>query len=787
MFETLFKYPFETFTRPGGRFVYLSRLPGELRLLFFAGSVALVWFFYRSVAAKVDKRQRWILVSLRVATYALVFFVLGMPALLTPDPRDRSFFTAVLVDTSRSMSIEDADTGARPDAGGKKLSRIEAARNVLLGDDGLLAWVEARSKLLVYEFDSGARRHERGSEFRAEGAYTNIFRSVRDMDSDLRALPLAAVVMLTDGCRTVGGAPPDASRLLAARGVPLHIVGLGDPVLRRDYEVVHVSAPRRVRRNTEVEVQMTLRATGFDRPFEVRITRDGNEILSEMIEPPSARGGGTDLVLVRVTFTPDHDGTATYAVEIPPDEAEMTPKNNVREFVLDIQDDRLPVLYIEGSPRMEYRFLRRAMFRDPDFRVVGMLRLASDRFYVQGANASEDYLRQGFPKTREQLFAFQAVILGDIEAGYFTSGRGGQLEMLKEFVQVRGGGLLMLGGVNSFGLGRYAGTPVGKMLPVVISGSAQGWGPPYSNQKYYPRATSEGLRHPVMRLSADPKVTSHMWEKAPPLIGITPVRGVKPGASLLIVKEDGRSPVLAVQNYGAGRVAAFTSGGSWYWQVSMPAGDEFHERFWKQLIRWLVMGAKQQLTVTTAGDIYGRGDPVIVRATVLGKDLRPLNDAEVIAALTDPFGNTEDIPMHWILSEEGVYECRYVPVDSGSYALSVRVESAGELEQAGWEDLKPAVTGFMVTEPLVEFSDSNLKEDLLRRMARMTGGRYYSYGEPDELLSGLKKELDKAIRRAKMEGTEVRTGSLWDMPVLYVLLIGLMGTEWVLRRRFGLA
>ncbi len=219
----------------------------------------------------------------------------------------------------------------------------------------------------------------------------------------------------------------------------------------------------------------------------------------------------------------------------------------------------------------------------------------------------------------------------------------------------------------------------------------------------------------------------------------------------------------------------------------MPASDEFHERFWKQLIRWLVMGAKQQLTVTTEGDIYGRGDPVIVRASVLGKDLRPLNDAEVIAALTDPLGNTEDIPMHWILSEEGVYQCRYVPDESGSHTVSVRVESTGEPSRAGWEDLKPAVTGFMVTEPLVEFSDSNLKQDLLRRMARMTGGRYYSYGEAGELLSRLKKELDGAIRKAKMEGTEVRTSSLWDMPVLYLLLIGLMGTEWVLRRRFGLA
>ena len=766
MFETLFGYPFETFTE--GRLVYLSRLPGEVRLLLFAGFVALVWLFYRQVSAKLDKRRRWTLVGLRFATYALVFFIIGMPELRVLKARDMSHFTAVLVDTSRSMSIEDVDI---EDA---KLARIDAARNVLLGEgrDGLLDRLGAHSKVLAYEFDAEARRLGGGGEFGAAGDRTNIFRSIRDVDADLRSLPLVAMVMLTDGCRNVGGTPLDAARLLAARGVPLHVVGLGDAEVRKDYEVVHVFAPRRVRRNTEVEVQMSLRHTGFEGPFTARITRDGNEVLSRKVEPHQGTDEDADLELVRLSFTPDHRGMATYVAEIPPDEAELVTENNRSEFVLDIQDDRLPVLYIEGSPRLEYRFLRRAMFRDPDFRVVGMLRLASDRFYVQGANEDEAYLRRGYPKTREELFAFEAVVLGDIEAGYFS---GEQLRMLKEFVQVRGGGLLMLGGVNSLGLGGYTGNPVGGVLPVVVTDRD----PPYSDEKYNPRATPEGLRHPVMRLSADPRSNSHMLEKAPPLFGITPVRGVKSGASLLITKEDGRSPVLAVQNYGEGRTAAFTSGGSWYWQVSMPASDEFHERFWKQLIRWLAMGARQQLTVAVEHDIYGPGDPVIVRATVLDLDLRPVNDAQVYATVTDALGNTDEIPMYWILSREGVYQCRYVPEDQGSHTVSVRAVKAG----AGWEDIKPATTGFLVTQPLVEFNDSSLKEDVLRRMAETTGGRYYSYAEAGEIAA----EIERAILEAKSDGVRPRTSALWDMPALYVLLLGLMGTEWVLRRRFGLA
>ncbi|MHC5055656.1 MAG: glutamine amidotransferase [Planctomycetota bacterium] len=771
MFEAIFKYPLDTFGR--GRLVYLSGIPGEIRFLLLVGAVALAWFLYKKVAAKLERRPRRVLLGLRIATSAIVLFILGMPALQVATPRERSHFTAVLVDTSRSMSIEDEGAEGAP------RSRLDAARGTIEGENGLLAWLDARSKLLVYGFDSSARRRGSRGPFAAHGDHTNVFRSLRDVDNDLRALPLAAVVMLTDGCRNTGGSSEDAAKLLAARGVPLHIVGVGSPASPRDYEVVRVLAPRHVRRNTEVELQINLRHTGFTQPFAARLVREGNEIVTDEVDP----AGDTDLKLVRMSFTPDHRGTATYTVEIPPDGAEKVVENNAREFVLDIRDDRLPVLYIEGSPRLEYRFLRRAMFRDPDFRVVGILRLAKDRFYVQGANDDEGHLKAGFPRKREELFAFQAVILGDIEAGHFSPQ---QLAMLEEFVQTRGGGLAMLGGVNSFGLGGCARTPVGRMLPLAVSTSD----PPHSDARYDPRLTEEGTGHPVMRLSGDPGVNARMWAKAPPLIGITPVRGVKAGASVLLTKPDdptpragptsgagasGGRPVLAVQNYGEGRVAAFTSGGSWYWQVSMPAADEFHEKFWKQLIRWLAMGAKQQLTVTTDADIYGQGAPVVIRATVLGKDLRPVNDAEVVATISDPLGNAEEVPMHWTLSREGVYQCRYNPAQAGSFTVSVKV--------GGWEELKPAVTGFMVSVPMIEFSDSNLKEDTLRRMASVTGGRYYGVSEMTEL----RVELEKAIASVAAANVRPETKPLWDMPVLYVLLIGLMGAEWLIRRRSGLA
>ncbi|MCX5685796.1 MAG: hypothetical protein NT049_19245 [Planctomycetota bacterium] len=365
------------------------------------------------------------------------------------------------------------------------------------------------------------------------------------MEADLRGLPLAAVVMVTDGCRNEGGTGEDAARLLKARRVPLHVIGLGNASPPKDYEVVRVFSPRTVRRNTEVEIWVTVRHTDFHDPFDLVVSRGDLTLKTERVTPASAE---EDVERVRVAFTPDFEGAATYKVSIAPAApAETNTSNNFKEFVIELQDDRLPVLYIEGSPRLEYRFLRRALYRDTDFRLIGLLRLAKDRYYVQGANDAEKWLEKGFPdasdpQAKQRLFAFEAIILGDIEAGYFTPE---QLALLEEFVRVRGGGLLMLGCVNSFGLGKYAGTPVGKMLPLEVSPQDL----PYSDEQFGAKVTEEGLTHPVMRLVPDPNENQRMWEKAPPLVGITPIRKVKPGASVLLAQEKGGLPVLAVQNY----------------------------------------------------------------------------------------------------------------------------------------------------------------------------------------------------------------------------------------------
>jgi len=756
-----------------GDLVFLSQIPREVFAALFLLAAFLIWLLYRNVAAKLAPAMRWSLFTLRLAFLTLLLVILAVPAIEKPRARSGNLFTAVVIDSSQSMSIEDVTLA------GAKLSRIDAEKQILQGQPaqssspGLFKRLEHSSPVLAFSFDNDLHRLSTpaaAAQLKATGTYTNIYRSFKQLDADLRGVPLASVVLLTDGNvrkadSAQGGAADDAAEILKARGVPLHIIGLGNPRPPKDYEVVKIFAPRKVRRNSEVEIFATVRNTDFHEPFQLNLLRGDEVLTSKTIQPTP----GTDLQRVSLKLTPDHEGVSTYKVVIPPSPDEAVTANNSREFTLDVRDDRLPVLYIEGSPRLEYRFLRRVMFNDPDFRVVGLLRLAKDRFYVQGASPSEDYLQKGFPDTEERLFAFQAVILGDIEASYFTPA---QLALLEKFVRIRGGGVLMLGGVNSFGLGKYAGTPVAKMLPLEITSSD----PPYVEGRYNAHITDDGRKHPVMRLSPDSEANRHLWDTAPQLVGITPVKGPKLGAQVLLTNEKTNQPVLAVQNYGQGRVGAFTSGGSWYWQMSVPSADEFHEKFWKQFIRWLVVGAKEQLTLQTDRDVYARKDPVNISASVSGKDLKPLNNAVVTVTVTDPLGNKQDLTLDQVLSQEGGYQVSYVPEEEGSYSLTIHVEGLEGIE-------KPPQTEFRVSEPLVEFNDAGLKEDVLRNMARITGGRYYSMSEVDQLPA----EVAKSVEAARAAGIEPQRTAIWDTPTLFAVLLAIGALEWALRRKAGLA
>ena len=828
MFEKLFKYPFEEFAKGAIRFA--SGLRPELALLAAAVAVLAAVYFYRrdgrssrraagaeagrvpagQPGAGIGRRMRIVLSALRGLALALLVVILFHPVLRTPLPVTRDCFVTVLVDDSRSMRIEDE--GDLPAGTKRRKSRLAAAKKLLglpgrdlpageadnpgpqarvTAADGLLAELTDICPVRLFRFSVRPQRIDSSEEGTGTGERTNVYAALRVVNAELRGVPVVAVVMFTDGADNAG---TDASVLemaseLGLRNIPVYTVGFGDPAPPNDYEVLRVQSPREVRRNTAVEIYASVRAAGFGDPFDV-ILREGRKVLESVRVVPEApdRGSGdlgtssqVQIHRVRLTFRPDDKGTFRDAVEVPPGSDEIILDNNRYEFLVKVTDKRLPVLYLEGSPREEYRFLRRALFRDKDFRIVSILRTEGPKkFLLQGAE-EEDGLEMppdrrssryaqvnGFPKTKQHLYRFEAVILGDVEAAYLT---GKQRQIIEAFVRDRGGGLLMLGGVNSFNLGKYQGTEIAKMLPVVLPGPDEA----YQNREFSIVLTKIGEKHPIMRQTDNVLVNRNIWSKAATLVGFNPIKQVKPGAQVLAAEPKTGSPVLVVQNYGSGRVAAFTTGGSWHWQMATPVEDELHEKFWKQLVRWLAVGSKGKITVELNKDLFARNEPVSIRTTVLDKVLDPVNDAKVLAVVTDPFDNKHRLPQEWILSEEGVYQTAYEPVDVGDYRVEVEavMKDGEKLSQT---------TSFSVGETLTEFTDAGQKTELLKDLADKSGGKYLT----GEQVAQITEDVEKLVLKMKRDETVYETHDIWDTPLLFGLLAVALSVEWFLRRRAGL-
>jgi hypothetical protein len=365
------------------------------------------------------------------------------------------------------------------------------------------------------------------------------------------------------------------------------------------------------------------------------------------------------------------------------------------------------------------------------------------------------------------------LILGSVEAASFTPD---QLRMIADFVNKRGGTLMMLGGRRSFAEGGWAGTPVGEVLPVTLEAA---------NAKYLSelsvRPTRAGVSFPVTQIAGDEKSSAARWDTMPTVTTVNPVRLVKPGATVLLNATDNRRQeqvVLAYQRYGRGKAVAMPIQDSWTWRmdVKMAVNDTTHQMLWRRLIRWLVDGVPDQVNLTTLTDRVEPGEPVKLTAEVMDGAYVEVNDGHVVATVNSPSGKTTEIPVDWTVTRDGEYQASFVPDETGVYTVAVAADRAA---QGAAKELGKAKMSVRVSAGDAEFFDAAMRAPLLRRVAEETGGRFFTPANASM--------LPEAISYSGRGVTVVEERELWDMPALFMLLIGLVGAEWGYRRVKGLA
>jgi uncharacterized membrane protein len=543
----------------------------------------------------------------------------------------------------------------------------------------------------------------------------------------------------------------------------------------------------------------------------------------------------------RFQVRPDKSGVLFYRLRVsakaelaqfgqPETAAEATLANNQRIVVVDRGRGPYRVLYVAGRPNWEYKFLQRALAEDDQVQVVGLIRIArrEPKFEFRGragessnplfrgfAGQSKDdverydqpvlvrlntrdefELRGGFPKLPEDLFAYHAVIVDDLEAEFFTAD---QMSLLQKFVSERGGGFLMLGGAETFFPGQYHRTPVGDLLPVYLDQLPDA--PATGDLRL--ALTREGWLQPWARLRNNESDEKARLAQMPPFFTLNRVRGVRPGASVIAAVTDAKAnvyPAVVAQRFGRGRTAALTLGDMWHWGLRDPDVHHDLDKAWRQLVRWLVADVPNRVDVQVEQKRDDPNQAVLLQVRARDPKFLPLDNAAVTIAVSPvgadarkPAARSMSAPgqpaasaaattnqpaaIHFTAEpdaqEAGLYQATFVPRDTGGYHVTAVVTNAVGAEagraEAGWSTDLAAE----------EFRSLKPNRALLETIAQKTGGEIIAADKLDEFARGL------PLRQVPI--TESWSFPLWHQAAVFLFALACFVAEWGLRRLKGLA
>lgn len=763
IFEFLFKYPRLVFEQ--GSFAFGATRSMSAVALIAAVAAGYALWTYRRLAA-VRGRDRLMLIGARVALFLIVLFALMQPMLRLKVAVPQENFVGILLDDSRSMQVADYAGGPRSGFINQQLGKSDAPMLTELGK---------RFQLRVFRFSSTAERLQSTTDLKFEGTGTRLGEALDRARDELSGLPVAGLVLVSDGADNSENTLDESIAGLKSQAMPVFAVGVGRERLSRDVQVTRVETPRRALKGSSLVIDVVVTQTGYaGTKVPLIVEDDGRMISTQDITLP--RDGEAETAHVR--FKVADLGPRKITFRIPVQGQEEVAQNNQREALIDVYNRREKILYLEGEPRPEAKFVRQATDEDDNLQVVLLQRTAEatvsvpDKYLRLGVDSGEELIN-GFPATREELFGYRGIILGSVEASAFTPE---QQRMLEDFVDVRGGSLLALGGGRSFAEGGWGGTPLSDALPIVLDPGARG--PQFPPAELIVRTTPTGVNHPATQITDKAEDAPAKWRDLPPLTSLNPVTEVKPGATVLLtgINERNRQQVvLAFQRYGRGKAMVMPVQDTWMWRMhaKMDLKDKTHHTFWQRLVRWVVDGVPDRVMASVSPDRVQRGEPVTVTAEVSDAEYKGINDGRITARITSPSGKAEDVPMEWTVEHDGEYRARFTPTEDGLYKVSV-----GGTAKDG-RDVGRGEVNARVAPSDAEYFDAAMRAPLLRRVAEDTEGRFFRADDTAKLVD--------AITFSGKGITVIEEKELWDMPVILMLLLGLMGGEWMFRRARGLA
>jgi hypothetical protein len=760
-----------------------------------------LFFIYRSYAGTgLSPGVRNVSFLLKAVGLGLLASILLEPTWTTTRPREGANLFAVVADNSMGLQLRDT---------GSKKTRSEILQEILAADQH--RWQGKLEETFLtrrYVFDSRLESARDFAQLNFQGRSTALGGALKSLSERFQGQPLAGILLFTDG-----NATDLESGFSETHGLPpVYPVLIGENSDLSDIALENVSASQTVFEDAPVTITGNVKAHGFDNEALIAQVLLKGKVVSEQTITPRK---DAQQIPIRFELRPEEPGILFYNLRVAhasdlknnTNLTEATLYNNDRLVAVDRGRGPHRILYIGGRPNWDYKFLNRAVSEDRQLQLFSIIRIArrEPKFVFRGRagessnplfrgfnktteeterydqpvlirllppSVDENELRPGFPKTPEDLFRFEGVIVDDLEADFFTPD---QLVLLQRYVSERGGGFIMLGGADSLENGKYLRTPVGDMLPVYLDRL------PLSAvaTEYRLDLTREGWLHPWIRLRATENEERTRLESTPGYQVLNQLREVKPGATVLATATDrlgNRYPAIASQRFGNGRVGVVALGDIFHGGM----GDEKLQadlgKGWRQMFRWLIADVPAQSDIRPQV-AAAEEESVSLIVNARDKKFEPLENATVQITITNPRDeaatNKVVITAEASEKEPGHYRATYVPREPGAYHASALITDLNGIKIAEVE------TGW-TSEPLAkEFASLAPNRPLLEDIAKKTGGSVLTPSQLDDFVASLDKKKAPII--------ETYSYPLWHKPFIFLAALGCFISEWGVRRLKGLA
>ncbi|UCC32631.1 MAG: hypothetical protein JSU86_10175 [Phycisphaerales bacterium] len=789
--------------------------PLEVWVVFCFAVLVLTWIAMTYRRERATTLRRIMLAALRSGLAALTVATICQPSLVLQRNRIEPSHAVVALDTSLSMATAEnyrdeelalsiaRGAGLEDPSALADHSRLKLIQNALVRDQAApLEVLLKRSAIQLCTFSGEvntrgffAARQVVGSlvglveSAEARGPTTDLAGAIHHIIEKAQGRRLAAIILATDGQATHPTSLKDALDLARDRQIPIFPVRIGSTERPRDIDVDPLRAQETVFVNDVLAVEAQVSARGLTQPTSVAVLlvdqRSGTTVASRQLVLDPAQ----DSISVELQTRPSQTGTVRYRVEVPPLPDEPTTENNVAQIDVTVLDDRLRILFVDGYPRYEYRYLKNALLREQTVDLSVLLIEADEQFVQEGT----DPIRR-FPETPEELNRYDVVLFGDVNprGGWLT---GAQMNMLLDFVGNKGGGFGLVAGERSAPY-RFLGTPLERLLPIRIDPTFLGHYDTTLATGFRARLTPEGRRSRIFRFTADRAESERFFQALPELFWLARTRGPKPGASVLLEHPTSRSafgpmPIVVTGRYGAGKLFFQATDDTWRWRRH--TGELLHDIYWVKVGRELMPSSRvaqnRRLVLRTDRRVYPYGSPVQTQVEISDSQLLAEQGEVIQIVATEPQASAcagpncstmeRGVPpavvgrfdVHRLGPESNRYEGTWVAPRPGRFVIK-----AADITPRPGERVASAPV--RIERPDLELRRPEANHETLERIAGATGGRVVELDRMEAVFG--------TIRDRSVQIPDDVTEPLWDSKLVLMLFAAMISMEWILRKVFGL-